>query len=138
MKPFLLYKDMVFSKFSGILLLSHLSNISSGMPFVINLNSLVIKLYTIALELKVPFLINLLYILSLYDIIWLSDILFLIRLDIFGDMENSDILGFISINKGNREIKRIHPYSLREEATEDEVYDLIQAGLVEKVGEIDE
>lgn len=46
---------------------------------------------------------------------------------------NSDILGFISINKETREIKRIHPYSLREEANEDEVQDLIQAGLVEKV-----
>ena len=48
---------------------------------------------------------------------------------------NSDILGFISINKGTREIKRIHPYSLREEANEDEVYDLIKADLVEKVEE---
>lgn len=37
------------------------------------------------------------------------------------------------INKGNREIKRIHPYSLREEPTLNEVADLIQAGLVEKV-----
>lgn len=39
------------------------------------------------------------------------------------------------INKGTREIKRIHPYSFREEPTEDEIYDLIQAGLVEKVKE---
>ena len=37
------------------------------------------------------------------------------------------------INKGSREIKRIHPYSFREEPTEDEVYDLIKADLVEKV-----
>ena len=39
------------------------------------------------------------------------------------------------INKRTREIKRIHPYSFREEPTEDEIYDLIQAGLVEKVKE---
>ena len=37
------------------------------------------------------------------------------------------------INKGTREIKRIHPYSFREEPTEDEIYDLTKADLVEKV-----
>ena len=37
------------------------------------------------------------------------------------------------INKGTREIKRLHPYSLREEPTEDEVYELIKTDLVEKV-----
>ena len=59
-KPFLLYIDITLSKFSGTLLLSHLSKISSGIPFVINLNSFVIKLKTIALEFKEPFLMNLL------------------------------------------------------------------------------
>ena len=39
------------------------------------------------------------------------------------------------INKGTREILRLHPYSLREKPTEDEVFDLIKAGLVEKVEE---
>lgn len=37
------------------------------------------------------------------------------------------------IHNGDRRIKRIHPYSLREEATEEEVADLIKADLVEKV-----
>lgn len=36
------------------------------------------------------------------------------------------------INKGTREITRLHPYSLRENPSEDELYDLIEAGLVEK------
>ena len=39
------------------------------------------------------------------------------------------------INKNTKEIKRIHPYSLREEPTEDELYDLIQAGLIKKIKE---
>lgn len=39
------------------------------------------------------------------------------------------------INKEDRTIKRVHPYSLRETPTDDEVFDLIQAGLVEKVGD---
>ena len=39
------------------------------------------------------------------------------------------------ILNADRKIRRIHPYSLREEASEDEVFDLIQAGLVEKVEE---
>ena len=39
------------------------------------------------------------------------------------------------INKGTREITRLHPYSFREKPDEDELYDLIQAGLVEKVEE---
>ena len=39
------------------------------------------------------------------------------------------------INKGDRIIRRIHPYSLREIANENEVPDLIQANLVEKVEE---
>ena len=55
---------MILSKLSGKELTSHLSKISSGIPFVINLNSFVIKLYTIELEFKFP-LINLLYILNL-------------------------------------------------------------------------
>lgn len=37
------------------------------------------------------------------------------------------------IHNKDRIIKRIHPYSFREEANQDEVQDLIQAGLVEKV-----
>lgn len=37
------------------------------------------------------------------------------------------------INKGTREIKRIHPYSFREEPTQNEIQDLIKADLVEKV-----
>ena len=36
------------------------------------------------------------------------------------------------INKGTRTIKRIHPYSLREEPTKNEIYDLIKANLVIK------
>ena len=39
------------------------------------------------------------------------------------------------INKEDRTIKRVHPYSLRETPTDDEVLDLVQAGLVEKVGD---
>ena len=34
------------------------------------------------------------------------------------------------INKATRKITRIHPYSLREIPTKDEIYDLIQADLV--------
>ena len=64
-KPLLLNMETILSKLSGIVPGSHLSNISSGFPFVINLNSFVIKLYTIALEFKVPFFMNLLYILNL-------------------------------------------------------------------------
>ncbi len=37
------------------------------------------------------------------------------------------------IDKGNRKITRLHPYSLREEPTIDEIHELIEAGLVEKV-----
>jgi len=37
------------------------------------------------------------------------------------------------IDKGTRKITRIHPYSLREEPTLDEVLDLNQYGYVEKV-----
>lgn len=37
------------------------------------------------------------------------------------------------INKGTGEIKRIHPYSFREEPTIDEIFDLIKADLVEKI-----
>ena len=37
------------------------------------------------------------------------------------------------VNKGTREIKRLHPDSLREEPTEDEIFALIKADLVEKV-----
>lgn len=37
------------------------------------------------------------------------------------------------INKRTREITRIHPYSFREIPTEDEIFDLVQAGLIEKV-----
>ena len=36
------------------------------------------------------------------------------------------------INKGTREITRIHPFSLREEPTLAELHDLITVGLVEK------
>ena len=42
------------------------------------------------------------------------------------------------VNKGTREIKRIHPYSLREEPTEDEIFELIKANLVEKVSDTNE
>ena len=50
--------DITFSKSGGKLFLSHLFIISSGFPFIINLNSLVIKLYTIAADSKVPFKTN--------------------------------------------------------------------------------
>lgn len=39
------------------------------------------------------------------------------------------------INKNTREITRLHPYSLREIPTENEMSDLITAGYVEKVEE---
>lgn len=39
----------------------------------------------------------------------------------------------IFINKEKRKITRLHPFSLREEVNYDEVHDLIQADLVEKV-----
>ena len=48
----------------------------------------------------------------------------------YGDFGNQ-----FFINKSDRFIKRVHPYSLREEANEDEMCELIQAGLVEKVEE---
>ena len=48
----------------------------------------------------------------------------------YGDFGNQ-----FFINKSDRLIKRVHPYSLREEANEEEMFDLIQAGLVEKVEE---
>lgn len=40
------------------------------------------------------------------------------------------------INKATRKITRIHPYSLREKPTIDEVADLIEAGYVEFFGGI--
>ena len=39
------------------------------------------------------------------------------------------------INKSTREIKRLHPYSFREEPTNDEIEMLDIKDLVEKVGE---
>lgn len=36
------------------------------------------------------------------------------------------------VNKGTREITRIHPYSLREVPNKDEIYDLIKADIVVK------
>lgn len=41
----------------------------------------------------------------------------------------------IFVDKQTREITRVHPYSLRNIPNKDEITDLIQAGLVEKVGE---
>ena len=67
MYPLILIKAIVFLIFSGKDFLLHLFKISSGIPFVINLNSLLKKLYIMALEFKVPFFINLLYILNLYE-----------------------------------------------------------------------
>ena len=43
--------------------------------------------------------------------------------------------GQFFINKSTREIKRIHPYSFREEPTLDEIEMLDIKDLVEKVGE---
>jgi hypothetical protein len=48
--------------------------------------------------------------------------------------ENYALAGIqIVINKTTRLITRLHPYSLREEPTEVEIQDLVDAGLVEKV-----
>lgn len=46
--------------------------------------------------------------------------------------KNGGLLGQFYIDKESRQITRVHPYSLREEPNEDELYDLIQAKLVEK------
>ena len=43
--------------------------------------------------------------------------------------------GEIYINKETKEITRLHPYSVREIPNDEEIQDLIQAGLVEKVEE---
>lgn len=42
---------------------------------------------------------------------------------------------FIFVDKQTKKITRLHPYSLREEVVEEEIQDLIQAGLVEEVKE---
>lgn len=48
--------------------------------------------------------------------------------------ENYALAGIqIIISKTTRVITRLHPYSLREEPTEAEIQDLVDAGLVEKV-----
>ena len=47
--PFLLKEDIILLKFSGIVFGLHFSRISSGIPFVLNLNSFVMKLYVIEL-----------------------------------------------------------------------------------------
>ena len=39
----------------------------------------------------------------------------------------------IFIDKSDKKIRRLHPYSFREEPNEQEIQDLIQADLVEKV-----
>ena len=60
---------MIISKLYGKVYLLHLFIISSGFPFIINLNSLDKKLYTIAAEPKLPFKLNFLYILNLYVLV---------------------------------------------------------------------
>ena len=70
MKPFFLLIEIIFSKSCGKEFLSHLLIISSGLPLIINLNSFVKKLYTIEAELKLPLLMNFLYILNLNELIF--------------------------------------------------------------------
>lgn len=52
--------------------------------------------------------------------------------------KNQGWLGSVMIYKTNRKIKRFHPYSTRKIPNENEIKDLIQAGLVEKVGDSDD
>lgn len=46
--------------------------------------------------------------------------------------KNGGLLGQFYIDKESRQITRVHPYSLREEPTGDELYDLIQARISRK------